>query len=93
MTHLCVIIYDSLINIYLVNGSLSANRRPKPILPQNDGKMSEIKSNLPPEEFAQLSGLKEESFSWKEVSETEITKNGPSKNKIQNKQKLKLDFH
>ena len=46
-----------------------------PILPQNDGKMSEIKSNLPPEEFAKLSGLKEESFSWKEVSETEITKN------------------
>lgn len=41
-------------------------------MPQNDNKPTEIISNLPPEEFANLSGMKETSFSWKELSESEM---------------------
>ena len=57
--------------LFSVNASLSSLHR-KTILPQNDGKPTEIPSTLAPAEFAKLSGLKETSFTWKEVSESEV---------------------
>merc|ERR1712131_394435 len=59
---------------FSVSASLSSlHRKTLPqILPQNEGKPTEIQSNLSPAEFAKFSGLKETSFTWKEVSESEI---------------------
>ena len=45
--------------------------KPK-VLPQDPNKPVEIVSNLPPKEFANLSGLKETSFDFQEISESEL---------------------
>ena len=45
--------------------------KPKVELQDQNGPV-EILSNLPPEEFANLSGLKQTSFGFKEISESEM---------------------
>lgn len=45
--------------------------KPKVELQDQNGPV-EILSNLPPEEFAKLSGLKQTSFNFQEISESEM---------------------
>ena len=45
--------------------------KPKVVSQDQNGPV-EILSNLPPEEFANLSGLKQTSFDFKEISESEM---------------------
>lgn len=42
-------------------------------MPQDQNKPVEIISSLPPNEFAKFSGLKETSFDFKEISESELS--------------------